>query len=58
MNHPDVTPKMKLELIAEISKSSGAEGMVGGQIADMEGENKQLTLEELSICTNIRQESY
>ena len=47
MNHPDVTPEMKLELIAEISKSSGAEGMVGGQIADMEGENKQLTLEEL-----------
>ena len=47
MNHPDVTPEMKLELIAEISKSAGAEGMVGGQIADMEGENKQLTLEEL-----------
>lgn len=47
MNHPEVTPEMKLKLIAEISKSSGAEGMVGGQIADMEGENKQLTLEEL-----------
>ncbi len=47
MNHPDVTPEMKLELIAEISKSAGAEGMVGGQIADMEGENKQLTIEEL-----------
>lgn len=47
MNHPDVTAEMKLELIAEISKSAGAEGMVGGQIADMEGENKQLTLEEL-----------
>lgn len=47
MNHPEVTPEMKLELIAEISKSAGAEGMVGGQIADMEGENKQLTLEEL-----------
>lgn len=47
MNHPDVTAEMKLELITEISKSAGAEGMVGGQIADMEGENKQLTLEEL-----------
>ena len=47
MNHPDVTPEMKLELITEISKSAGAEGMVGGQIADMEGEDKQLTLEEL-----------
>lgn len=47
MNHPDVTSEMKLELLAEISKSAGAEGMVGGQISDMEGENKQLTLEEL-----------
>lgn len=47
MHHPDVTPEMKLELIAEMSKSAGAEGMVGGQIADMEGESKQLTLEEL-----------
>ena len=47
MNHPDVTAEKKLELIAEISKSAGAEGMVGGQIADMEGENKKLTLEEL-----------
>lgn len=47
MNHPEVTPEMKLDLITEISKSAGAEGMVGGQIADMEGENKQLTLEEL-----------
>lgn len=47
MDHSEVTPKMKLKLISEISKSSGAEGMVGGQIADMEGENKQLTIEEL-----------
>lgn len=47
MNHPEVTPDMKVALITEISKSAGAEGMVGGQIADMEGENKQLTLEEL-----------
>jgi geranylgeranyl diphosphate synthase, type II len=47
INHPDVTPEMKLALIAEISQSAGAEGMVGGQIADMEGENKQLTIDEL-----------
>jgi geranylgeranyl diphosphate synthase, type II len=47
MSHPDVTPEMKLALIAEISQSAGAEGMIGGQIADMEGENKQLTIEEL-----------
>ncbi len=47
INHPEVTPEMKLALIAEISQSAGAEGMVGGQITDMEGENKQLTIDEL-----------
>lgn len=35
-------------MINQISFSSGAEGMVGSQLADMEAENKQVTLEELS----------
>lgn len=47
MNHPDVTDAMKLQLIIEVSRSAGAEGMVGGQVADMEGENKSLSLEQL-----------
>mgnify|MGYP005829030751 CR=1 FL=1 len=37
----------KLVLINKLSEASGAEGMVGGQVADMEGEGKQLSLEEL-----------
>jgi geranylgeranyl diphosphate synthase type II len=37
----------KLQLIIELAKAAGAEGMVGGQIADMEGEEKSLSLEEL-----------
>lgn len=47
MNHPDVTSDMKLKLIRLIAQAAGAEGMVGGQIADMEGEEKQLSLKEL-----------
>ncbi|WP_110927486.1 polyprenyl synthetase family protein [Bacillus massiliglaciei] len=47
MDHPEVTASQKLQLIKEIAASAGASGMVGGQIADMEGENKQLSLEEL-----------
>ncbi|MFE0506870.1 polyprenyl synthetase family protein [Peribacillus butanolivorans] len=43
----EVTAEMKLNLVSEIAKSAGAEGMVGGQVADMEGESKQLTLKEL-----------
>ncbi|NEU29592.1 polyprenyl synthetase family protein [bacterium LRH843] len=37
----------KLLLIQEIAKASGPEGMVGGQMADLEGENKSLTIDEL-----------
>ncbi|KIL48612.1 (2E,6E)-farnesyl diphosphate synthase [Jeotgalibacillus alimentarius] len=37
----------KIRLISMLAKAAGAEGMVGGQIADIEGENKPLTLEAL-----------
>ncbi|MCA1030681.1 polyprenyl synthetase family protein [Bacillus timonensis] len=47
MSHPLVTSEMKLALISLLSKSAGPEGMVGGQVADMEGENKNLPLHEL-----------
>lgn len=43
----DVDANQKLELIRELAIAAGAEGMVGGQVADMEGEDKSLTLEEL-----------
>lgn len=37
----------KTFLTLELSKASGPEGMVAGQMLDMEGEKKQLTLEQL-----------
>ncbi len=37
----------KLQLVLEMAKAAGSEGMVGGQVADMEGEGKTLTIEEL-----------
>lgn len=37
----------KLELIKELTKAAGAEGMVGGQVADIRGEDQQLSLEDL-----------
>jgi geranylgeranyl diphosphate synthase, type II len=42
-----VPANVKLSLIKGLSKASGAAGMVGGQVADMEGEGRQLTLEQL-----------
>jgi geranylgeranyl diphosphate synthase, type II len=37
----------KVALITLLAQSSGAEGMVGGQVADIEGEGKQLNLADL-----------
>jgi len=46
-NDPICSAEQKLRLISELVKASGAEGMVGGQVADMEGEAKKLSIEEL-----------
>jgi geranylgeranyl diphosphate synthase type II len=43
----DASPATLLNLVIEMAKAAGAEGMVGGQVADMEGEGKSLNLEEL-----------
>ncbi len=43
----DVTPAVKVELINLLSVAAGAEGMVGGQVLDIDGEARQLNLEEL-----------
>lgn len=40
-------PEKVISLIQLLGTASGPEGMVGGQILDMEGEAQQLTLEEL-----------
>jgi geranylgeranyl diphosphate synthase type II len=47
LNHPQVKPETTVKLIAELGKRAGATGMVGGQMADIEGEGKALSLEEL-----------
>ena len=43
----NVSAEQRLELVEMLSKYAGAEGMVGGQVLDMEGEKRQLSLEEL-----------
>jgi len=44
---PEVKPETALKLIAELGKRAGAAGMVGGQMADIEGEGKRLDLQQL-----------
>lgn len=38
---------IRVELVQLLAKASGADGMVGGQVLDLEGEKRQLSLEEL-----------
>ncbi|WP_341358005.1 polyprenyl synthetase family protein [Rossellomorea sp. y25] len=42
-----LTNDNKIRLIGLLAKCAGPEGMVGGQVADIEGENKKLTVREL-----------
>jgi farnesyl diphosphate synthase len=43
----DAEPKVSAKLIAELAHASGPQGMIGGQVRDMEGEQKSLSFEEL-----------
>jgi len=43
----NLTDKQKLWLIAQLAKSAGPEGMVAGQVADIQAENKALQLADL-----------
>ncbi|MEO4052490.1 polyprenyl synthetase family protein [Solibacillus sp. CAU 1738] len=42
-----IAAETKVELINLLSVAAGAEGMVGGQVLDMEGEKRQLNIHEL-----------
>ena len=42
-----LAPTQQVELIRLLSEASGAEGMVGGQVLDLEGETRSLNVDEL-----------
>lgn len=52
MNDNDASCHQKLQIITELAKAAGPEGMVGGQVADMEGENCSLSLTQLEYIHN------
>lgn len=45
----DLSASVKMDLVRELSYASGTFGMVGGQLLDMEGEERQLSLAELEL---------
>lgn len=50
----NMPPDMRLLIIGEIAKASGTEGMIGGQVLDLEAQNKSLTLERLSTLHRLK----
>ena len=43
----DAEPDVAAKLIAELAHATGPQGMIGGQVLDMDGEKKTLTLDQL-----------
>jgi geranylgeranyl diphosphate synthase type II len=43
----DADPAVSPRLIAELAHATGPQGMIGGQVLDMDGEQKSLSLEQL-----------
>lgn len=51
-NDIHLTDAQKVKLIAILAKHSGGEGMIGGQIMDLEAENHQIDLDTLRLIHN------
>lgn len=49
MANASLSAEVKVALIAELAHASGTYGMVGGQMLDMEGEERKLSLSELQL---------
>lgn len=47
LRQQDVPAESLLRIVDEISRLAGAEGMVGGQMLDLEAENRRISMEEL-----------
>lgn len=50
--HPD--PAVRIALVAELAAGAGAGGMVGGQMRDIEGEQGELTADEISTMQAMK----
>src|SRR6056297_1058105 len=47
LSNMDLEPAKKIKIINVISKNAGANGMVGGQVLDLESEDKDIEIEDL-----------
>ena len=50
----NIDPAIRIMIIQELAKASGTEGMIGGQVLDLEAQNKSLGLDELSTIHKLK----
>ncbi|MBN2373355.1 polyprenyl synthetase family protein [bacterium] len=50
----DVDPSTRLKVINELAFASGTEGMIGGQVLDLEAQNMSLDIEDLSTIHRLK----
>ena len=53
-NNRQAPAELLCRAIALISKSAGDEGMIGGQVTDIEGEKKELSFDELLVLHSLK----
>jgi geranylgeranyl diphosphate synthase type II len=53
-HHHSVPVQQGLEVLCDIATATGARGMVGGQVIDLESEDKRITVEELEHLHQLK----
>lgn len=53
-NDAHLTPHQKVDIIALLSRCAGGEGMIGGQVMDIEAEGKAITLDRLKQIHRLK----
>lgn len=53
-HHESVSVERRMEVLCDMAIATGARGMVGGQVIDLESENKQITVNELEHLHELK----
>lgn len=54
LRQPDLSPEDKIACLRELARGSGAEGMCGGQMVDLQAVGKSPTLEDLATMHGLK----
>ncbi len=54
LNNSEISAELTLKAMRCLAEASGADGMIGGQIIDMEGENRALSLNETETLQSLK----